>query len=123
MFGVTLEPRWQLGAYDVRQLGGEAVADATGRLVLRATVLNRAAHPQPPPVLRVTLQDRFGNAVSTHDIAPQNYLRGTPPARLAADQRIDAELMLEDPGNKAVGFELDACLPTSDGRLRCAGAP
>ena len=123
MFGVTLEPRWVLSAYDVRQLGGEAVADATGRLVLRASVLNRARHPQPPPVLRVTLQDRFGNAVSTHDIAPQNYLRSTPPARLGADQRIDAELVLADPGNKAVGYELDACLPTPGGRLRCAGAP
>ena len=52
-FGVTLEPRWQLSAYDVRQLGGEAVADASGKLVLRATVLNRAGHPQPPPLLRV----------------------------------------------------------------------
>lgn len=121
--GITLEPRWDLAAYDVRQLGGEAVRGATGRILLRASVLNRAAHPQPLPLLRVTLQDRFGNALSTHDVKPQDYLPGAPPARLAPDQRIDAEMLLEDAGSKAVGFELDACLPTEAGPPRCAAQP
>ncbi|MGC4028840.1 MAG: zinc-ribbon and DUF3426 domain-containing protein [Steroidobacteraceae bacterium] len=123
LFGATLEPRWDLAAYDVRQLGGEAVPGAAERILLRATVLNRATHAQPPPLLRVTLQDRFGNALAVHDVKPQDYLPATPPARLAPDQRIDAELLLDDPGSKAVGFEIDACLPTAAGPARCAALP
>ncbi len=123
LFNVTLEPRWSLASYDVRQLGGEAVAGAQESILLRATVLNRALHPQPPPMLRITLQDRFGNALATHDVPPQDYLPGAPPARLAADQRLDVEMLLPDPGSKAVGFEIDACLPTAAGALRCASQP
>lgn len=121
-FGAPLEPRWDLDAYDVRQLGGEAPPGTADKIVVRASVLNRAGHAQPPPVLRVTLQDRYGNALATHDVAPQDYLRSSPPSRLPPDQRLDAELFLDDPGSRAAGFELDACLPAADGRLYCAGA-
>jgi hypothetical protein len=74
-------------------------------------------------MIRVTLQDRFGNALSTHAIPPQDYLRGEAPARMKPDQRIDAELTLDDPNKQAVGFELDACLPGADGRLHCSTDP
>lgn len=121
--GHPQEPDWRLADYELRQLGGEAPSFAKDQIIVRASVQNRAPNPQPPPVLRVTLQDRFGNALSTHDVAPQNYLRTTPPPRLVPDQRLDAELVLEDPGGKAAGFELDACLPDRVGRLHCAGKP
>jgi predicted Zn finger-like uncharacterized protein len=121
--GKPLEPDWSLADYALRQLGGEAPSFAKDRIIVRASVQNRAPHPQPPPVVRVTLQDRFGNALATHDVAPQNYLRTAPPRRLAPDQRLDVELVLEDPGGKAAGFELDACLPDGAGRLHCAGKP
>ncbi|MEY2854352.1 MAG: hypothetical protein RL030_1484 [Pseudomonadota bacterium] len=121
--GHPLEPDWTLSDYALHQLGGEAPSFAKDQIIVRASVQNRAPNPQPPPVVRVTLQDRFGNALATHDVAPQNYLRTTPPRRLAPDQRLDAELVLEDPGGKAAGFELDACLPDSVGRLHCAGRP
>ena len=120
--GRPMEPDWDLLAYDVRQLGAEAPSWAADRILVRASVLNRARHGQPPPVLRVTLQDRYGNALATHDVLPQDYLRAAPPARLAPDQRVDAELVLADPAGKAAGFELDACLPGADDHLHCAGA-
>lgn len=123
LFGATLEPRWDLAAYDVRQLGGESLPELPEHILLRASVLNRALHAQPPPVLRVTLQDRFGNPLARHDVAPQDYLPGAPPARLAPDQRLDAELVLADPGNLAVGFELDACLPDTASHTHCASRP
>jgi predicted Zn finger-like uncharacterized protein len=123
LFGVTLEPRWDLAAYDLRQLGGEAMAGDASRIVLRATVQNRATSSQPPPMIRVTLQDRFGNALSTTAVAPQDYLRGAAPSRIGADQRLDAELTLDDPNRQAVGFELDACLPDAAGRLHCSNDP
>ena len=123
LFGATLEPRWDLSAYDLRQLGGEALPGAAARIMLRATVQNRASTSQPPPMIRVTLQDRFGNALTTAAVPPQDYLRGAVPARMRADQRLDAELTLDDPNRQAVGFELDACLPDSRGQLHCSSGP
>jgi hypothetical protein len=123
LFGVQLEPRWNLKAYDLRQLGGEAQPGDAATIVLRATVQNRATSSQPPPMIRVTLQDRFGNALSTTAIAPQDYLKGDAPSRIGADQRLDAQLTLDDPNRQAVGFELDACLPDSAGKLHCSSDP
>ena len=120
VFGVNLEPNWDLGAYDLRQLGGESTPDAADRIVVRATVHNRAQHAQPVPMIRVVLQDRFGNALSTHAIGPQDYMNGPVPRRLKADQRVDAELSLDDPNHQAVGFELDACLPDATRQLHCS---
>ncbi len=120
LFGVQLEPAWDLGAYDLRQLGGEALALNSATIVLRATVQNRASHPQPLPLIRVRLQDRFGNSLSTTAVAPDDYLKGPAPARMAPDQRLDVELRLDDPNRQAVSFDLDACLPGADGALHCA---
>lgn len=123
VFGVKLEPRWDLKAYDLRQLGGEAQPGAGTNIVLRASVQNRATTSQPPPMIRVTLQDRFGNALTTTSVAPQDWLRGDVPSRMRPDQRLDAELTLQDPNKQAVGFELDACLPGAGGKLHCSTDP
>jgi len=120
MFGVALEPHWDLAAYDLRQLGGESTPDSANHIVVRATVHNRAEHVQPVPMIRVVLQDRFGNALATHAIGPQDYMNGPVPSRLKPDQRVDAELNLEDPNHQAVGFELDACLPDAALQLHCS---
>lgn len=120
LFGVNLEPRWNLKAYDLRQLGGEAQPGNAAKIVLRATVQNRATSGQPPPMIRVTLQDRFGNALTTTAVPPQDYLKGPPPSRMSPDSRLDAELVLDDPNKQAVGFELDACLPDGAGQLHCS---
>jgi len=64
-------------------------------ITVRASVKNAAAQPQPLPVLRVTLQDRFGNRIAARDVAPPLYLpRATPSASalLSVGQRIDAEM-------------------------------
>lgn len=120
LFGVALEPNWDLAAYDLRQLGGETLPDAASRIVIHATVHNRAEHAQPVPIIRVRLQDRFGNALASRAISPQDYMRGEVPSRLKPDQRIDAELIVEDPNRQAVGFELDACLPDAGRQLHCS---
>jgi predicted Zn finger-like uncharacterized protein len=122
IFGVTLEPKWDLRAYDVRRLG-EAMAGATDQIVLRASVHNRAPNSQPPPMIRVVLEDRFGNALSTTAIAPKDYVPGEAPARMAPDQRLDALLTLPDPNRQAEGFQLDTCLPGAGGKLHCSNDP
>lgn len=120
--GVTLRPHWDLRAYDVRQLGASVDPDNAGHITVRASIKNAGPQPQPLPLLRVTLQDRFGNRIAARDVQPQLYVPGAvpPSALLGAGQRIDADMAFVDPGASAVGFELDACLPASGGGVACA---
>ncbi len=104
----------------MRQLGAAADPADAHRIEVRASVHNVAQRAQPAPVLRVVLQDRFGNEIARHESGPKDYLRGTELAMLAADQRVDASFWVDDPEQKAVGFELDACLHDAAGALRCA---
>ena len=120
--GVQLAPRWDLHAYDVRQLGASADPEGSGVITVRASIKNASRQPQPLPLLRVTLQDRFGNRIAARDVAPRFYVPRTMPesSYLAGGQRIDAEMGFVDPGANAVGFEIDACLPASGGGITCA---
>jgi predicted Zn finger-like uncharacterized protein len=120
--GVQLVPRWDLHAYDVRQLGAAVDAGGAGLITVRASIKNSAPQAQPLPLLRVTLQDRFGNRIAARDVAPAFYVpHAMPPSSfLSAGQRIDAEMGFVDPGANAVGFEIDACLPASGGGVACA---
>lgn len=122
-FGQTLTPRWEPEALDVRQLGAVEESSAGGQLLVRASIRNEAARAQPLPVLRLTLQDRYGKRVASRDLLPAEYLgraAGERAAYLAAGERVDAEVAIVDPGRNAVGFELDACLPTGRGSVACA---
>ena len=121
--GVPLVPHWDIGAYEVHQLGAET--PTAGELTVRASVKNTAPRLQPLPLLRVTVQDRFGNAVAARDVPPASYVKSGTRARdyLSAGQRIDAEVAFVDPGQNAVGFEIDACLELTAGRVVCANDP
>jgi len=127
-FGIALVPRWDLAAYEVHQLGASAPAQSSGELTVRASIKNDAAQPQPLPLLRVTLLDRFGHRLASRDVAPRAYLVGAPAADalLPAGERVDAQMAFVDPGRDAVGFEIDACLPSLTAQVHCAneaGAP
>jgi predicted Zn finger-like uncharacterized protein len=120
--GIPLAPRWDLAEYDVRQLGASADAGSKGVLTVRASVQNSGDNPQPLPLLRVTVQDRFGNRIAARDVGPASYAGSAAAISdfLEVGERIDAEIQLADPGPDAVGFELDACLPYEGGRIACA---
>ena len=121
-FGVTVSPRWDLNSYTVKQLGAEADGGEGTRLRVRLSVQNDSDRVQPLPLLRLTLQDRYGNEVATRDLEPREYLpAGAADQRLLEpDQRIDAELHVIDPGKAAIGFEIDACLRGESGNIGCA---
>ncbi|HEX6638386.1 MAG TPA: DUF3426 domain-containing protein [Steroidobacteraceae bacterium] len=121
-FGATPTPRWDLTAYSVKQLGAEAEGGQGTRLRVRLSVQNDSPRVQPLPLLRLTLQDRYGNAVATRDLEPRDYLppRAADLRLLEPDQRIDAELHVMDPGKAAIGFEIDACLRGEGGAIGCA---
>ena len=109
-----------LSAYELRQWGAASDPREANRLMLRASIINRAAYAQPFPLLRLTLQDRYGSTLGERDIGPADYLPGAgAPTLLGPGERADALIRIVDPGTQAVGFELDVCLPASGG-VRCA---
>lgn len=120
--GVPLAPHWNVHAYEVRQLGAVAGPRDPGALTVRASVKNTAQREQPLPLLRVMMQDRFGNRIAARDVPPSAYLPAGSSSRadLGPGQRVDAEIAFADPGPNAVGFEIDACLKLADGRVACA---
>ncbi len=120
--GMPLTPHWDLNAYEVHQLGAFAGPQSPGELTVRASVKNTGEKQQPLPLLRITVQDRFGNRMATRDVPPTAYLAAASAAHsyMEAGQRVDAEIGFVDPGPNAVGFEIDACLADAAGRVACA---
>jgi hypothetical protein len=118
-----LRPDWDLNSYDVRQLGASADSADGHSLRVRLSLANIGPRPLGMPLLRLTLLDRYGKAVSSGALRPEQYL---PPALrgqqlIARDQRIDTEVGVLDPTQQATSFELDVCVTAADGGLRCAG--
>jgi hypothetical protein len=119
--GSELSPDWNVRAYEVRQFGATADALTGGTLRVRASLLNGASHAQPYPLLRLTLQDRFGGQVGLRDLEPREYLRAPPKGPLiGAGQRVDADIAIVDPGRDAASFEIDVCLRAAAERITCA---
>ena len=120
LIGLPLLAPTDLSSYELRQWGAASDATQAGRLLLRASIVNRASYAQPYPLLRLVLQDRFGTTVGVRDIEPVDYLPGTGTGNLLEPgQRADAEVRIVDPGKDAVGFEMDVCLAMSNG-VHCA---
>jgi hypothetical protein len=118
--GLSVLAPTDLAAYELRQWGAASDPNEANRLMLRASIVNRASYAQPFPLLRLTLQDRFGGTLGLRDIGPADYLPGSGASGLLAPgQRADALIRIVDPGSEAVGFELDICLPAKGG-VRCA---
>jgi len=110
--GIKLTPTWNVHAYQARQLGATVSGTNPREITVRASIANLAQRAQPLPLLRVTLQDRFGHSIAARDVPPRDYLPRVPsPPLLASGGRIDASVVLISPGSRAVGFVIDACLP------------
>ena len=120
VLGLSLLAPTDLSAYELRQWGAASDPNEANRLMLRASIVNRAGYAQPFPLLRLTLQDRFGGTLGLRDVEPADYLPGAGAAGLLGPgERADALIRIVDPGVEAVGFELDICLPATGG-VQCA---
>jgi hypothetical protein len=120
LFGLSTPGAANLSAYQLRQWGVTGDPGANGTLRVRASILNTAALPQPYPLLRVTLANRFGTSIGAREFEPAEYLGKAPDGMLGPSKRIDASLDILDPGKNAEGFEIDVCLRSANGRIACA---
>lgn len=124
MLGMNVTPDWRPADFSV--VRSEAIANADEPDALRVAVeyLNSAAFPQPHPVIRIVLQDRFGQRLGQHDIEPSQYLEGFVSGdRVPAGGRIRASVSVPDPGARADGFRVDLCLDVGARGLACAAEP
>ena len=92
--GVPCRRNWDLAAFELRQWGAASGAGRAGRLTVRASLTNRAAFAQPHPLLRLELEDRFGDAVAVRDFEPAEYLKDPAEATRLLGRRCDAEAEL-----------------------------
>lgn len=115
--GLSLPPPRDLTR--MRVLEAEIVSHPThpGVLQLSTALVNDAPFPQPWPVLRVRLEDRWGDPVGERFFAPAEYLGQAPETLVPAREDTVVTLDLVDPGEAAVGFLLDTCYPARNGYL------
>ena len=78
-------------------------------LLLNATLINRAGRAQPYPIIDVLLRDLDNRVIAQHRFAPAEYLSRTAGSAsdMAPDAYVGLSLELPDPGEQAVGFELE----------------
>jgi len=123
--GLTLRPDWNLHAYEVQQWGVISDPATPGTLKVRASVKNLADFAQPYPLLKLVLEDRWGDQVRAREFEPSEYLDPTsaPNRLLAPAQKTNATIAIVDPGPDAEGFRFDVCLPGARGSVCATDIP
>jgi predicted Zn finger-like uncharacterized protein len=123
--GLTLTPDWNLHAYGVKQWGVVMDPSAPGTLIVRASITNGAPFAQPYPLLKLVLEDRWGDQVRAREFEPAEYLDpGVAADRLLAPaQQTNATISIVDPGPDAEGFRFDVCLRGRGGPVCAADVP
>lgn len=123
--GLHLTPEWDLHAYGVKQWGVVMDPSSPGTLRVRATITNNAPFPQPYPLLKLVLEDRWGDQVRAREFEPSEYLDPSiaPDRLLAPAQEANATISIVDPGPDAEGFRFDVCLRGRAGPVCAADLP
>jgi len=118
--GLALTPHWLVDAYTIKQWGIVSDPQQPGILRMRASITNIAPFAQPYPLLRFTLEDRFGATVGQRDFRPEEYLTSRSQATrlLPGNMATNIDLSIVDPGPDAVGFQLDSCLSDTQANAR-----
>jgi predicted Zn finger-like uncharacterized protein len=124
-FGLTLRPDWNLHAYEVQQWGVVSDPAIPGTLKVRVSLKNVAPFAQPYPMLKLVLEDRWGEQVRAREFEPAEYLDAmTAPERLLGPaQQTNATIAIVDPGPDAEGFRFDVCLRGARGPVCAADVP
>lgn len=122
---LPLTPEWDLHAYEIKQWGVLSEPAIPGTLKVRASITNRADFAQPYPLLKLVLEDRWGDQVRAREFEPAEYLdAGTAANRLLGpQQQTNATITIVDPGPDAEGFRFDVCLRGRAGPVCAADVP
>jgi predicted Zn finger-like uncharacterized protein len=119
--GLRVYPAWNLSAYTVR--GSEAVAGRTapGALDVVANIAVTGTEPVGLPIVRVTLRDRWNEAIGTRAFSARDYLDPASTLRdpLPPGTLIPVRVRIADPGTEAFGYEVDVCLMDRRTGLTC----
>jgi predicted Zn finger-like uncharacterized protein len=123
--GMTLRPDWNLHAYEVQQWGVVSDPATPGTLKVRASVKNLADFAQPYPLLKLVLEDRWGEQVRAREFEPSEYLDPTVASDRLLDpaQQTGATIAIVDPGPDAEGFRFDVCLRGARGPVCATDVP
>lgn len=123
--GMTLRPDWNLHAYEILQWHVGSDPATPGTLRVRATIRNLAPFAQPYPLLKLVLEDRWGEQVRAREFEPAEYLDPAiaPDRLLAPAQQANATIAIVDPGPDAEGFRFDVCLRGASGPVCAADVP
>ncbi|WP_405236593.1 DUF3426 domain-containing protein [Lentisalinibacter orientalis] len=121
LFGVEVQPRWDIGALCVESSGGDASADS---LQITSVIVHQGDRPQPYPLLHVSLTDRWQSVIGSRSVEAGDYLPEGElrDVRMHPGERVRARARLSDPGSEAAGYELHVCYRGAEGDLRCSGA-
>ncbi|MDX1454832.1 MAG: zinc-ribbon and DUF3426 domain-containing protein [Gammaproteobacteria bacterium] len=116
--GLSLSPPRSLAAIKLDRSEVTSAGASNDALRLTAVVENRGRRAQPWPDIRIDLENRWGESVGARYFTPEEYLREPAAAAglMPTRQRFAIELVLQDPGKDAVGFQTRACFRLADSR-------
>lgn len=78
----------------------------TGVLLITATISNTANHPQPYPILELSLNDSQSTIVALRRFRPEEYLKNyTKDMLLPSNTTTTLKLKIKDPGTAATRFQ------------------
>jgi len=107
--GLELEPNWQLSEYKSISNSVSLNPNDAKQLIVTSVVQNTANFAQPYPIVRLSLQNRWGEPIAFKDFRPKDYLE-QPEQLLPAKQSHKIRVAVEDPGNEAMDYQSDICL-------------
>jgi predicted Zn finger-like uncharacterized protein len=80
--------------------------NASGALMVQATLANQADFAQPHPLVELSFRDLQGELLAVRRFAPEEYLqRGEQTHQVEPGDQIHLHLEIEDPGPRAVAYE------------------
>lgn len=114
--GQELRIDWRISDYRVARhtiVPGSAQPDL---LQARATIVNNTEHDRPLPLVRLQLNNRWGDAIYGRVFSPDEYLEGEIPEFLAGKARLEVNLDLVHPAPEdEIGYNFDICLDAPAG--------
>ncbi len=125
VLGAPLEPRWDIS---VMRCGssGRALTVRQRQPVGAgpASAITRRARSRLP-LLRVVMQDRFGNRVAARDLLPAEYLGRVAPRCASSDPGSASTCKWRSRirARATTGFEIDACMVGHERTVTCANDP